>query len=87
MKLLKKARVGIVLVLFFFVASCGNSLEADAKEAAELTQKSLKYAANKEMVKAEKAYAESKLIQQKYTDNSEAFYKLYMTFLEQKQEK
>lgn len=71
------------LLVCSFMISCGKSIEEDAKEAAKLTLKSLEYVASRDLDKSEDAYKRSQEIQQKYANDSEAFYNLYMTFLEQ----
>lgn len=58
-------------------------MKEDAKEAANLTLKSLEHIESRNLEESEAAYLKSQEIQQKYTENSEAFYELYITFLEQ----
>lgn len=87
MKFFYKFKFLILLAMSFSFVACGNSMKEDAESAAELTLESLDYIIDRNLEKSEKAYLESKQIQKKYTENSEAFYELYMTFLEQKTDK
>lgn len=70
------------LLFVLMIISCAPSVEDDAKEAATLTQKSLEYTSEKNLVKAEEYFTKSKIIRDKYKDSGDEFYELYMKHLD-----
>lgn len=71
------------LTLFIFIFSACSSLDGDAKKAAELNKKSLDYAKDSDLKKAEELYQESQQIVDKYrkTDEYEDFQKAYNKYM------
>lgn len=73
-------------ILFIFISfslSACSSLDGDAKKAAELNKKSMNYAKDSDLQKAEELYRESQEIIDEYrkTDEYEEFQKAYNKYM------
>jgi len=79
---MKKLVFLAVVALMFFSAGC-SSVDSDAKEAAELNNKSMEYIKNNDLLKADELYKESVKIMNKYkdTDQYKEFYAAYNKYL------
>jgi len=73
------------LIFILFLFSACSSLDSDAKKAAELNKKSINYAKESDLQKAEELYKESQEIVDEYrkTDEYEEFLKTYYKYLEE----
>lgn len=78
------AYLPFTLLMFILVSfSACSSLDGDAKKAAELSKKSINYAKDSDLQKAEELYQESQQIIDEYrkTDEYEEFQKAYNKYM------